>query len=187
MKLIIGLGNIGDKYTFTRHNVGFMVLDKWAMEVGVTFKEDKKFKSLIAKINNSTQAEDILLVKPTTFMNLSGEAVRAVMDYYKVDVNDIIVIYDDIALDLGVVRFRAEGSDGGHNGIKSIIKHLGTKKFARLKIGIGPQPPIPSESFVLQNFAKDQHDTLKAVLKKSIEAVEYYLNNGLEKAQNLYN
>ncbi|MDR1327728.1 MAG: aminoacyl-tRNA hydrolase [Heliobacteriaceae bacterium] len=181
MKLIIGLGNIGDKYVFTRHNAGFMVLDKWALDKGLNFKQDNKLKSFIARDG------DFILVKPATFMNLSGEAVRAVMDYYKIGVNDILVVYDDLALDSGVIRFRADGSDGGHNGIKSIIKHLGTKDFARLKIGIGPQPPIPSESFVLQNFPKEQLDGLKTVLKKSVEAVEFYLANGMEKSQNIYN
>lgn len=131
--------------------------------------------------------EDLLLVKPTTFMNLSGEAVRAVMDYYKIEVKDILIIYDDIALDLGRIRFRANGSDGGHNGIKSIIQHVGTKDFDRLKVGIGPQPNIPSENYVLQNFPKEQHEELKDVLKKSIEAVEYYLKNDIQKAQNLFN
>ena len=135
------------------------------------------------KYNN----EDLLLVKPTTFMNLSGEAVRAVMDYYKIEVKDILIIYDDIALDLGRIRFRANGSDGGHNGIKSIIQHVGTKDFDRLKVGIGPQPNIPSENYVLQNFPKEQHEELKDVLKKSITAVQFYLANGIQKAQNQFN
>lgn len=181
MKLIVGLGNIGDKYCFTRHNAGFMVLDKWALDNNVSFREEKKLKCFIAKMN------DNLLIKPTTFMNLSGEAVRAVMDYYKIDVKDILIVYDDIALDLGRIRFRANGSDGGHNGIKSIIKHVGTKEFDRLKIGIGPQPNIPSENYVLQNFPKEQHDELKNVLIKSDEAIEFYLENGIQKAQNQFN
>ena len=109
------------------------------------------------------------------------------MDYYKIDIKDVLIIYDDIALDLGRIRFRANGSDGGHNGIKSIIKHTGTKEFDRLKIGIGPQPNIPSENYVLQNFPKEQLPDLKNVLKKSIEAVEFYLDNGIEKAQNKFN
>jgi len=181
MKLIIGLGNIGDKYVFTRHNAGFMVLDKWALDKGLNFKQENKLKSFIVRDG------DVILIKPTTFMNLSGEAVRAVMDYYKIGVEDILIVYDDIALDLGIIRFRPSGADGGHNGIKSIIKYLGTSEFARLKIGIGPQPPIPSESYVLQNFPKEQLDELKAVLKKSVEAVEFYLENDLEKSQNAFN
>ncbi len=185
MKLIAGLGNVGDKYCFTRHNAGFMVLDKWALDEGLSFREEKKLKCFLTKLRYNN--EDLLLVKPTTFMNLSGEAVRAVMDYYKIGVKDILIIYDDIALDLGRIRFRANGSDGGHNGIKSIIQHVGTKDFDRLKVGIGPQPNIPSENYVLQNFPKEQHEELKDVLKKSIEAVEYYLKNDIQKAQNLFN
>lgn len=181
MKLIAGLGNIGEKYCFTRHNAGFMVLDKWAMDEGFSFREEKKLKCFLAK------KDDIIFIKPTTFMNLSGEAVRAVMDYYKIDVKDILIIYDDIALDLGKIRFRANGSDGGHNGIKSIIQHVGTKDFDRLKVGIGPQPNIPSENYVLANFPKEQHEELKTVLKKSIEAIQFYLKNGIQKAQNKFN
>lgn len=181
MKIVIGLGNIGEKYCFTRHNVGFMVLDKWALEDGFAFKEDKKLKCFLAKHNN------IIFVKPTTFMNLSGEALRAVMDYYKVNISDILVVYDDISLDLGKIRFRANGSDGGHNGIKSIIQHIGTKNINRLKIGIGPQPNIPSENYVLANFPKEQHDLLKSVLNNSIDAIKYYLDFGIEKTQNKFN
>ncbi len=181
MKLIAGLGNIGEKYCFTRHNAGFMVLDKWAMDNNITFKEDKKLKCFITKMGEN------ILIKPTTFMNLSGESVRAVMDYYKIDVKDILIVYDDIALDLGRIRFRANGSDGGHNGIKSIIKHIGTQNFDRLKIGIGPQPNIPSENYVLQNFPKEHLEELKEVLKRADEAIEYYLANGIQKAQNWYN
>lgn len=185
MKLIAGLGNIGDKYVFTRHNAGFMVLDKWAMDNNISFREEKKLKCFLAKFNYN--GEDILLIKPTTFMNLSGESVIAVANYYKIDVKDILIVFDDLSIDLGKIRFRANGSDGGHNGIKSIIQHLGTKDFARLKVGIGPQTPIPSESFVLQNFSKDQLDDLKEVLKRSISAIQCYLDEGIEKAQNLYN
>ena len=181
MKLIAGLGNIGDKYCFTRHNAGFMVLDKLAFDNNFSFREESKLKCFLAKSN------DIIYIKPTTFMNLSGEAVRAVMDYYKIDVKDILIVYDDIALDLGRIRFRANGSDGGHNGVKSVIKHVWTKEFDRLKIGIGPQPNIPSENYVLQNFPKDQIETLKDVLKKSDEAIKFYLENDIQKAQNKFN
>ncbi len=181
MKLIAGLGNIGEKYCFTRHNAGFMVLDRWALDDGFSFKEEKKLKCLLAK------KDDIIFIKPTTFMNLSGEAIRAVMDYYKIDVKDILIIYDDLSLELGKIRFRANGSDGGHNGIKSIIQHVGTKNFDRLKIGIGPQPSIPSEVFVLANFPKEQHEVLKSVLNKSVEAVKFYLDNNIQKAQNQFN
>lgn len=181
MKLMVGLGNVGEKYCFTRHNAGFMVLDKLAVDKGFSFREESKLKCFLAK------SCDIIYIKPTTFMNLSGEAVRAVMDYYKIDVKDLLIVYDDIALDLGRMRFRANGSDGGHNGIKSIIKHVGTKEFDRLKIGIGPQPNIPSENYVLQNFPKEQLEELKEVLKRADEAIEFYLENGIQKAQNKFN
>ena len=131
--------------------------------------------------------KDIILIKPTTFMNLSGSAVSAVMNYYKIDKSDILIVYDDLSIELDKIRFRPSGSDGGHNGIKSIIKCIGSSEFARLKIGIGPQPPIPAEEFVLQNFYKYQLDKLKPVLKTSIEAIDFYLDNGMEKTQNYYN
>lgn len=185
MKLIAGLGNIGEKYLFTRHNAGFMAVDKIALENNIEFREEKKLKCFLAKFRHN--GEDVLLIKPTTFMNLSGEAVRATADYYKIEIKDILVIYDDLSLDLGKIRFRANGSDGGHNGIKSVIQHLGTKTFDRIKIGIGPQPPLPSEAFVLQNFSKEQTEDLKSVLKRTVEAVGFYLDNGLEKAQNKFN
>lgn len=185
MKLITGLGNIGDKYCFTRHNAGFMAVDKLALDNNLSFRQDGKLKCYITKFKYNN--DDIIIIKPTTFMNLSGEAVRAVMDYYKINVEDILIVYDDIALDLGRIRFRANGSDGGHNGIKSIIKHLGTNKFDRLKIGIGPQPPIPSENYVLQNFPKDKLEMLKEILTTSEEAIKFYLENGIEKTQNKFN
>lgn len=179
MKLIIGLGNFEEKYLFTRHNAGFMAVDFFVQANNQSFRQEKKLKSMVAKF------DDVVVIKPLTYMNLSGEAVRAVMDFYKIEVKDIFVIFDDISLDLGRVRFRASGSDGGHNGIKSIIQHIGTKDFDRLKIGIGPQPNIPSEAFVLQNFTKDELEKLKEILKKPI--VEDYLKSGLEKVQNTYN
>ncbi len=185
MKLVAGLGNIGDKYCFTRHNAGFMVVDKLALNNNVSFKEEKKLKCFMTKIRLDN--EDVILIKPTTFMNLSGEALSAVINYYKIDVKDVLIVYDDLSLPLGKIRFRPNGSDGGHNGIKSVIKHLGTNNFARLKVGIGPQPPIPSEAFVLQNFDKAQLEELKSVLTKCVEGVEFYFESGMEKAQNTFN
>lgn len=185
MKLIVGLGNIGDKYCFTRHNAGFMVVDKIAVDNNLSFKEETKFKCFLTRFQ--INGEDVILAKPTTFMNLSGEAVSALINYYKIEVNDILIVFDDLSLELGRMRFRANGSDGGHNGIKSINQHIGTKDFARLKIGIGPQPPIPAENFVLQKFDKEQLDQLKEVLKTAESAIECYFTEGIEKAQNKYN
>lgn len=184
MKLIAGLGNIGDKYCFTRHNAGFMVLDRWAISEGFSFKQDNKLKCFISRYN--IDGEDVLFIKPTTFMNLSGEAVRAVKDYYKIDLADIIIIYDDLSIPTGKIRLRANGSDGGHNGIKSIIQHLGTNSFDRIKVGIGPQIG-PSEHYVLQNFSKEQMEILKPVLDKSIDAAKALMTVGINKAQNKFN
>lgn len=183
MKLIVGLGNFEDKYLFTRHNAGFIMVDFFVCANNQSFKIEKKLKSAIAKFK--IEGEDIVVVKPLTYMNLSGEAVVAVMNFYKIDIKDVLIIYDDISLDLGKVRFRNSGSDGGHNGIKSIIKHLGTKDFDRLKIGIGPQPNIPSESYVLQNFSQEELEKVKEIIKTPL--IEDYLKNGIEKVQNLYN
>jgi len=183
MKLIAGLGNFENKYLFTRHNVGFMAVDFFAQKHNQSFKTENKLKSMISKFKLG--GEDILLIKPLTYMNLSGEALIAAMNFYKIEKKDVLVVYDDISLDLGKTRFRANGSDGGHNGIKSIIQVLGSKDFDRLKIGIGPQPNIPSENFVLQNFQKEELETLKEVLKKPL--IEFYLKEGIEKSQNVYN
>ncbi len=185
MKLIVGLGNIGSKYTFTRHNIGFMLADSIAINNNLTFRENSRLKCFMTNLRNGT--DDYLIIKPTTFMNLSGEAVRAVMDYYKIKTEDILIVYDDLSLDLGRIRFRANGSDGGHNGIKSIIKHVGTSDIARLKIGIGPQPNLPSEVFVLQNFSKEELEKIKDVLSKAKDGISYYFKEGIAVAQNKFN
>ncbi|MCI1273809.1 MAG: aminoacyl-tRNA hydrolase [Clostridiaceae bacterium] len=185
MKLIVALGNIGEKYCFTRHNIGFMTADKLALDKGLSFKEEKKLKCFLTKFKQND--EDIMIIKPTTYMNLSGEATIAVMNYYKIDIKDVIVIYDDLTIPLGKMRFRKDGSDGGHNGIKSIIQCLNSKDFARIKLGTGPQPAIPSEVFVLQNFSKEQLIVVKDIIKKAGDAVLFYFENGIEKTQNKFN
>ena len=181
MKLIAGLGNIGDKYCFTRHNTGFMVLDKWALDEGFSFKEDKKLKSFIAKKG------DIIFVKPTTFMNLSGEAVRAVMDYYKIDVKDVLIIYDDISLDLGKIRFRANGSDGGHNGIKSIINNLHTQQIPRLKIGIAHDRKMDTKDYVLGHFNSNDLAHFKEMVPTYINIIEDFISNDISYCMQKYN
>lgn len=185
MKLIAGLGNIGNKYTFTRHNAGFMLIDSIAINSGLQFRENTRLKCFITTLRNGY--EDYLLVKPTTFMNLSGEAIRAVTDYYKIDVKDILIVYDDISLEIGKMRFRANGSDGGHNGIKSVIQHMGTSDIPRLKIGIGPQPNIPSEVYVLQNFSNEELEVLKETIIKAKEGIACYYTEGISAAQNKFN
>lgn len=188
MKLIAGLGNPGDKYLFTRHNIGFMALDffRELNDINENFKFENKFNGHILKTNINGEA--IILVKPDTFMNLSGESIRRVIDFYKIKIEDILVIYDDISLNIGTMRFRSSGSDGGHNGIKNIIKILGTNKIDRLKLGIGPQlPNQKSENFVLANFSSEQLDIVKKVCKIANEAIIYYIKNNINQAQNKYN
>lgn|SRR5574344_442366 len=186
MKLIITLGNPTDKYHLTRHNAGFMLADFFANKLNFEFISEKKFKAQIGKtiINN----QQVLIVKPQTFMNLSGEALSLVLNFYKIDPRDILIVYDDISLELGILRFRSQGSDGGHNGIKSICQHLKSKTFDRLKIGIGPQTPfMKSEDFVLQNFTPEQLKKLKKIMQNAFDAICFYLQNDIYQTQNKIN
>lgn len=186
MKLIIALGNPGEKYARTRHNVGFIFANALALKFQTEFKFESKFKAEIAK--SKINDEQLFIVKPQTYMNLSGFSVKELINFYKLTSKDIIVVYDDISLDLGKIRFRPKGSDGGHNGIKSIIMNIGTDAFDRLKIGIGPQPSLlASEAYVLQSFPKDEINILSDVILKSIEATVYYFQQGIMDAQNKYN
>lgn len=186
MKLLICLGNPGLKYAKTRHNAGFMFADLLAEELNCHFSIEQKFKCEMAK--GIYKNEAVWIIKPITFMNLSGESLEALKNYYKINIEDILLVYDDIAMDLGRIRFKSKGSDGGHNGVKSIINHAGSQTFDRLKIGIGPQPPfIKSEDYVLQNFSPEETVILKDVLKKSVEAFYYYCENDIYKVQNKYN
>lgn len=188
MKLIMCLGNPGNKYENTRHNIGFMFANYLANKLSITFSNEAKFKAEIGKGTYNNEA--IWIVKPQTFMNLSGESLLALRNFYKIDINDLFVVYDDISLELGKIRFRAKGSDGGHNGVKSIIKHAQTQIFDRLKIGIGPQPNfMKSEDFVLQNFNKDEITTLNSTIEKSVDAFLFYCdaNKDIQKVQNKYN
>ena len=186
MKLITGLGNPGDKYKFTRHNAGFIVLDYLSYQWNFNFKFESKFNGETAK--TVVNGESVIFLKPHTFMNLSGQSLIAVMNFYKIPREDIFVVYDDIALPAGTIRYRAKGSDGGHNGIKSIIQVLGgNNNFDRLKVGIGPQPNIPSEVYVLQNFTQEQLDILKPELSKIKDSIEVYLAQGIQAAQTQFN
>ncbi len=175
MKIIIGLGNPGKKYENTRHNVGFLALDKIDKKIITTrFKLEKKFEAEVAKFKLGN--EDIVLIKPQTFMNLSGQAVRKVVDFYKLNPSkDLIVVYDDIDIPLGQVRIRQEGSSAGHNGLQSIIDELGTDRFMRVRIGIGrpSNELIKIEDWVLQALT----DTEKELLFGTIEDL---IINGLQ-------
>ena len=188
MKLLFCLGNPGTKYQTTRHNAGFLFADKLADKLSCSFSNEPKFKAEIAKGTYNNEA--IWIVKPQTYMNLSGEALLALRNFYKIEIETLFVAYDDISLDIGKIRFRPKGSDGGHNGIKSIIKFAQTQNFDRLKIGIGPQPQfMKSEDYVLQNFSKEELEILDKTLDKSVEAFFFYCdsNGDLNKVQNKYN
>lgn len=174
VKLIVGLGNPGSKYDNTRHNIGFMAIDELAKKWEVSFTEEKNFKALVG--STFIEGEKIYLVKPLTFMNLSGIAVRALLTYYNIPVENFIVIYDDLDMEVGKLRFRQKGSAGGHNGIKSIIAEIGTQEFDRIKIGIGrPMTGMTVINHVLGKFSGDEEITIMTTLDKVTLALEHYL------------
>lgn len=187
VKLIVGLGNPGSKYHETKHNVGFMAIDLWAKALNVTFSEEKVFNAEVG--STFVNGEKVYLVKPTTFMNLSGIAVRALLAYYNIPIEDFIVIYDDLDMEVGKIRYRQKGSAGGHNGIKSIIAELGTQEFDRIKIGIGrPKQGMTVINHVLGRFETDDYITITMTLDKVVESLEYYLKtNDFEGTMRRYN
>lgn len=183
MFLIIGLGNIGKEYNNTRHNIGFDAIDKIAEEYNISINR-KKFKGEYGE--GFIGGEKTLIIKPTTYMNLSGECVREVMDFYKLTNEDILVIYDDISLEVGKLRIREKGSAGGHNGIKSIIAHLGTDEFSRIKIGVG-QPKGDLVNYVLGNFSKVDREILNDSLLAVAKASEVVIKEDTKTAMNQFN
>ena len=183
MKCIVGLGNPGKMYEKTRHNVGFRVID--ALIQRDNLKTQNKFKSEIVQITLNNMP--ILLVKPQTFMNLSGEAVRLVMDFYKIDVKDILIIYDDLDLPVGKFRLREKGSAGGHNGMKSLIQHFGTQEFPRLRIGIDKNPLIPTPDYVLGKFTKEDEPILLSAIDKAVRCCEDFTKMNFVDLMTKYN
>ncbi len=185
MFIIIGLGNPGREYQNTRHNVGYLTVDAIADAYGIDILE-KKHKALIGK--GVIDGHKVILVKPLTYMNLSGESVREVTDYYKVDPKtQILVIYDDTSMPVAQIRIRKKGSAGGHNGIKNIISHVGDV-FPRIKIGIGEKPKgYDLADYVLGHFTDDEKKTLRESAKKATEAVRLILNGEIDEAMNEYN
>lgn len=181
-QLIVGLGNPGRQYEETRHNIGFMLLDRLAAASGVAFQSSPKFQCHLAKLPGS----GTLLLKPQTFMNLSGRAIRQVLAFHKWPPESMLVIYDDTALPLGRLRFREKGSAGGHNGIKSIIEHLGTDSFPRLKIGIGESQPGNMTGHVLGKFSPDERPLVENTLATALEAVQLARSQGIAAAANLH-
>lgn len=185
MKLIVGLGNVGSIYLNTRHNLGFMAVDAIAHKQGVEFKEEKKLKCFLASF--SLNGEKSILIKPTTFMNLSGEAVSLVKNFYKISIADILVICDDLDSNVGRVRLRQSGSSGGHNGLKNIILHLGTEEFKRIKIGIGRDPQMNTADYVLSKFKDDEKDLIEeAIVTSSEAALEFCLGEPFYKISSKY-
>lgn len=185
MKCIIGLGNPGRKYATTRHNIGFMVIDEllhrhqWQLN-------HEKFNGAYAL--EHYDGEKVLLLKPQTFMNLSGESIRPLLEYYQIDIEDILVIYDDLDLATGRIRLRQKGGHGGHNGVRSTIDHLGTKAFNRLRIGIGrPEGPMKVVDYVLGNFSKDQHEDVITSVKNAADACEAFLKKPFTDVMNTFN
>ncbi len=183
--LIVGLGNPGAQYEATRHNLGFMLVDELARRSGVHIKR-VECRALIGQI--SFENKTVELVKPQTFMNLSGEAVACLLKKETRSAQNTIVVTDDLALPLGAIRLRPKGSAGGHNGLKSLIENLKTNEFIRLRIGIQPEHPISDTSrFVLDKFSKTDLETVERVLEKSADAVRAVISDGVEKAMAKYN
>ncbi len=191
-QLIVGLGNPEPKYDRTRHNIGFAAVDALANSWQISLSENRKFQGIFGE-GNRLRGMKIRLLKPLTYMNLSGQAIRAAADWYKIPAESVLVVYDDMDLPIGKIRMRLAGSAGGHNGMKSAISHLGTDKFPRLRIGIGkPQHEVSKNdkdtiSFVLGKFSSEESPLVEKVLKLVKEAVELSLLQGVEKAMSLYN
>lgn len=183
IRLVVGLGNPGPEYDGTRHNVGFELVDRLAAERDLKWKRDRKFRSKIASANAS-----LVLTKPLTYMNLSGNAVARLQRFHKLDPDQILVVYDDVDLPIGRIRFRPEGSAGGHNGIKSLIEYLGTKEFPRLKIGIGSAGGRGEMvGHVLGKFSQEEREELEKVLAIAQDGVNCALSAGLNRAMNQFN
>jgi PTH1 family peptidyl-tRNA hydrolase len=185
MKLIVGLGNPGTKYKNTRHNIGFMFVDELANSYKLKFSLDKALKAEIATFNYND--EKVILMKPITFMNLSGEAVNLVIKYYKIDINDILVIYDDLDLPTGKVRIRLNGSSGGQKGMKNIIEMLKTEEIKRIRIGIDNNKLIDTADYVLGKPSLDEKIALDIAVSKAKKMFELLITRGFEELMQVYN
>lgn len=184
-RLIVGLGNPGETYRDTRHNIGFMVLDEIARRLGAAFREEKRWAGMVAKFAGG------YLLKPLTFMNDSGRSVQSVGHFYKASPEQTLVVYDDVDLPLGRLRFRTNGSAAGHNGIRSLISSLGTQEFPRLKVGISPADGRPAGDrmvgHVLGKFRPEEQTELQTVIQRAADAVLSAVDRGLETAMNVFN
>jgi PTH1 family peptidyl-tRNA hydrolase len=180
IRLIAGLGNPGREYQRTRHNVGFMVLDRLAADAQLPWDYSEKWSAAWAKT-------DVILVKPATFMNRSGQPLSAVANFYKIAAAEILVVLDDLALPLGRLRLRAQGTSGGHNGLESIFEHFGTEAVPRLRVGIGAAPSHGAVDYVLSRFFDEEKPVLDETIKRAAEAVKCAVDKGLFAAMNVFN
>jgi PTH1 family peptidyl-tRNA hydrolase len=180
--LIVGLGNPGKQYDKTRHNIGFAALDSIAAKHGLVFKKQVKFQGELAEGNAC------LLLKPLTFMNLSGEAVSSVMKYYNLDLGHLLIVVDDVAIPMGQTRLRVDSGTGGHNGLKSIEQSLMTTQYARLRLGVGDREEgVDLSDHVLSRFTEEQQKLVPALLERAVETVELFINSGLTRAMDFAN
>ncbi|MBO1515126.1 aminoacyl-tRNA hydrolase [Metabacillus bambusae] len=185
MKLIVGLGNPGREYDQTRHNVGFMIIDKLSEELSIPL-DSHKFNGLYGIGHIS--GEKVILLKPLTYMNLSGECIRPLMDYYEINDDELVVIYDDLDLPVGKIRLRTKGSAGGHNGIKSMILHLATQEFNRIRVGIDrPTNGMKISDYVLSRFSSDEEQGINEAIERSANACEKWLSTSFTQVMNEYN
>lgn len=185
MKLVVGLGNPGKKYDGTRHNVGFDCIDRCSELMNIELNETK-FKGIYGR--GVVDGEKVMLLKPLTYMNLSGESVRQVVDYYRIDIDDILVIYDDLDLPTGKIRLRQKGSAGGHNGMKSIIQHLGTEQFKRVRVGIDrPKNGEPIVNYVLGTYRPEERDEVVHAIEQTAQAVHMWMTTPFLQVMNEFN
>ncbi|PEF09773.1 aminoacyl-tRNA hydrolase [Bacillus thuringiensis] len=185
MKLIVGLGNPGREYELTRHNIGFMAIDELAKRWNISLNE-QKFKGVFGA--GFVNGEKVILLKPLTYMNLSGESIRPLMDYYKIDVEDFVVMYDDLDIPVGKLRLRMKGSAGGHNGVKSTISHLGTQEFQRIRMGIDrPKNGMKVVDYVLGRFTSEEIPDVNHSIEKAVDACEEWLNKPFLQIMNTFN
>lgn len=186
-QLIVGLGNPEPKYDKTRHNIGFDAVDALAQTWQISWSENRRFQAIFGE-GRGPRGDKLLLLKPLTYMNRSGQAIRALLDWYKLPPESVLIIYDDMDLPVGRLRLRLSGSAGGHNGMKSAIAHLGTQNFPRLRIGIGKSgTDKDTVSHVLGKFSPQETQLMPEVLQLVVDAVELGLKQGVEKAMSLYN